>query len=295
MIRKGPRWFASRHIDGAYSNRWDKLVCRMVDDGVQVFEQGGEYLTLFAWMQKYGGCRTPVEARQKLLALGGAVFEVPDTIELVVESKFVPRVFMEQSYEKRLQVKDNFSLFMAATFGKEKAEFYLRKYLVGCYPFKIAGSAESSNMTQFWYVNSKGVCHDKLMLYGLDGHRDHEYGGGRRFKKGKGFSNRCLFGEHLLKDRKDGERIFVVEAEKTAVVCAAYFGKHIFLATGGKNNMPKSWVQPDWTILSDIDAWEEWNKRYPGQCSRWWKNYHGWECGAKADMGDLVLDYLIRK
>jgi hypothetical protein len=299
MVRRKTKWFASRHIDGSYSQRWDKLVCRLVDDGIQVLEQGGEAISLFAWMMKYGGCPSPEQAKMRLIALGSAVIDVPEHFEKKKPAKFVPRGFMERSYEFRLKNRDNFSNFMAATFGVSRAEFYLRKYFVGSatYPVKQPdGSSKTECLTQFWFINESGsVCHDKLMLYKTDGHRDHDYGGGRRFRVGSGFSNRCLFGEHLLKDRTEGEKVYVVESEKTALIAAAYFGKGIWLATGGLKNTKGLDIKPDYTILPDIDGYEEWNEKYPGQCSRWWEAYMGYEPGPKDDVGDLVLNYLMKK
>lgn len=46
----------------------------------------------------------------------------------------------------------------------------------------------------------------------------------------------CLFGEHLLALYPD-RPIALVEAEKTAVICAAALPQYIWLATGGKNQL----------------------------------------------------------
>ena len=47
----------------------------------------------------------------------------------------------------------------------------------------------------------------------------------------------CLFGLHLVTD--DVNDIFIVESEKTAIICSLFFKDSIFLATGGLNNVKK--------------------------------------------------------
>lgn len=288
MIRK--KWYAPRHIDGSFSTRKDKLVCRMVNDGVQVLEQGGEAMTLFKWMIQYGGCRDAMEAKLKLVGLSAAVIDMQDYIEKEVPLRYVPKEYLERSQDGRIQFPDNLTLFLRKSFGTLEAEYVLKKYKVGRAWYKMPQSGKYENITQFWNINKElQVLHDKKILYKDNGKRDHDYGGGRSFTKGKGYSARCLFGEHLLKNRKEGERVFVVESEKTAILADLYFGQGIWLAVGGKNYLRKADIESDWTVLADMDAWEEWNLKLPEQCPRWWELLNYTDCGKKDDIADYII------
>ena len=97
MTLQRKRWNAARYIDGSFSTRPDKLVCRLVEDGIQVLEQGGEAMTLFNWMIRYGGCRDRMEAKLRLVGLSAAVVEAPDFKEKRLPLRFVPKDYLERS------------------------------------------------------------------------------------------------------------------------------------------------------------------------------------------------------
>ena len=284
------KWYAPRYIDGSFSTRKDKLVCRMVNDGIQVLEQGGEAMTLFRWMIKYGGCRNAMEAKIKLVGLSAAVIDVQNYIEKEVPLRYVPKEYLERSQEGRIQFTDNFTLFLRKTFGMLEAEHVLKKYKVGRSWQKINATGRFENVTQFWYINKEfHILHDKKILYKDNGKRDRNYGGGRIFTKGKGYSGRCIFGEHLLKNRKEGERVFVVESEKAAIIGSLYFKKGVWVATGGKNNFIREGTEKDWTYLADIDAWEYWSELKRGNTPKWWESFPEWEHGETDDIGDYII------
>lgn len=70
----------------------------------------------------------------------------------------------------------------------------------------------------------------------------------------------CLFGEHLLKKYPD-KPVCLVEAEKTALICAALMPKCVWVAVGGKGQLgDKVEVLYGRTILAfpDSDAREKW-------------------------------------
>lgn len=78
----------------------------------------------------------------------------------------------------------------------------------------------------------------------------------------------CLFGEHLLKKYPD-KPVALVEAEKTAIICAAFMPEYVWLATGGKSQLNdrvkvlkgrKVVAYPDLDALND---WRERSLRYP--------------------------------
>lgn len=286
------KWIASRMIDGSYSTRPDKLVCRQVDDGIQVLEQGGESMTLFTWMQKYGGCKTRFEAKMRLIDMGAGYVEAPDYREKDVEIRFIDQRNIDKSTEVRMQSEDNLTCYLKSIFGSIDTETLLRQYRVGAGRRVVDGSYV--NMTQFWYINSDGrILHDKLMLYKTDGHRDKAVIPGRMFKKTKGYNGKCLFGEHLLSMYPD-EQVYVVESEKTALLASLFYGKGLWLACGGKNNLRACGVKPGWKVLPDVDAFSAWRREFGDACVEWWKPY-GVEVGEKWDIADLIVECLIKK
>lgn len=73
----------------------------------------------------------------------------------------------------------------------------------------------------------------------------------------------CLFGEHLLALYPD-KSVALVEAEKTAVTCAAALPECIWLATCGKSQLgSKLDVLKGRKVVAfpDIDAYEEWKSK----------------------------------
>lgn len=109
----------------------------------------------------------------------------------------------------------------------------------------------------FWQIDLLNEWHDgKIMYYREDGHRDHHHNPTwvftelKRFYLGKEHplfhemsSTHCLFGLHLL---REGIRatVCVVEAEKTAVVMSEKFPQHLWLATGGLNELTPNKLFP---------------------------------------------------
>lgn len=102
----------------------------------------------------------------------------------------------------------------------------------------------------FWQIDSNEQLHDgKVMYYRADCHRDKErhpsWVGAlltRRYgwaDAGSMTSRHCLFGLHLLRERRaDRERaIAVVESEKTAIIMSELLPDYIWLATGGMGNV----------------------------------------------------------
>lgn len=298
MTFYGNRWYAARKIDGSFSVRKDKLVCRLKQgtrpgEGmfIQILEQGGKVTTLFSWMIDYGGCKDKMEAKLRLLNMSAAVLTVPDFTEKYAAQRFVAPEYMERSYEKRITTGDNLTEFLWSIFGRYNTEIVLRDYKLGC-SYRICPSNNKYyNMTQFWYINrNQEIYHDKIILYNTDGHRNHDFGGGRAFIKAKGYGGRCFFGEHLLANRNEGEKVYVVESEKTALIAKLYFKKGIWLATGGKCNFRKEGTDKDWIYISDYDAYDYWKRlACQSSCPKWWESYPEYTPGEHDDIGDLIL------
>ena len=104
-----------------------------------------------------------------------------------------------------------------------------------------------SNRTLFWLIDAEGkVRSGKLMRYGNDGHRIksdnptwmHTQKEVHCDNKKSEFRS-CLFGEHLLK-RYPNASAYIVESEKTALICAITYGnldKRLWLACGGLQHL----------------------------------------------------------
>ena len=187
-----------------------------------------------------------------------------------------------------------------------RVETVLKDYHVGHY---ITGH------TVFWQLDENGNARTgKLMRYCLDGHRDKQGAGSvgwvhsRLGYDKKNFEVRqVLFGLHLMR-RYPRAEVHVVESEKTALICAIYFGhpeRHIWLATGGKENLTAARLQPLITahrkiaIHPDCDALETWSLRCQelGYTRAYINNSlmeHYWQPadGKKADLADILLRLL---
>ena len=90
----------------------------------------------------------------------------------------------------------------------------------------------------FWQIDEEQrVRSGKIMHYGADGHRKgnpswtHASLIYNRILPDDWTLSQCFFGEHLLKDSK--KTVCVVESEKSALVCSAFYPQFTWIATGG--------------------------------------------------------------
>ena len=77
----------------------------------------------------------------------------------------------------------------------------------------------------------------------------------------------CLFGEHLL-DQYPDQPVCLVEAEKTAVICAGFMPEYTWLATGGKTQLnDRLDVLRGRVVIAylDIDATDAWKEYFNGR------------------------------
>jgi len=73
----------------------------------------------------------------------------------------------------------------------------------------------------------------------------------------------CLFGEHLLK-QYPFKPVALVESEKTAVICSAFWQEYIWLATGGKSQLnDRLQVLRGRKVVAfpDVDGYLEWKEK----------------------------------
>lgn len=179
-------------------------------------------------------------------------------------------------------------------------------------------------MTVFWQVDERGAVRTgKMMRYKSDGHRDkeaprswiHTRLRNKRYRLSDGTEvcyfndqthemKQTLYGMHLTAAYPDA-RINIVESEKTAIICAAYFGylgKDLWLATGGMSQLSGEKLKPlmeqGRAILlhPDKDGVAQWAERCKrigydkmriadGMLNRYWRS----EDGAKADLADIIV------
>lgn len=89
----------------------------------------------------------------------------------------------------------------------------------------------------------------------------------------------CLFGEHLLPRHPDAT-VCLVEAEKTAVICAGFLPDYLWLATGGKTQLgDRLDILRGRRIIAfpDMDAYDTWTEKLL----------------LRKDLSVLVSDYLL--
>lgn len=282
LRRKGRYWYGKCRLNGTPHLRDDKIILsRDASGGITILEQGGDSMQLFLWLQRYGGCNSKKEAYDRLKEMTDGVMYVPPTPP---ESppKFIPSEVLEKALTDIGLIKDNLFLWLAGIYGKEAVIDAFRRYHIT--PTYLR---QGSIGTKFWHVNEAGRgCHDKIILYKPDGHRDRDYGGGRHFKTDDGYRNRCCFGEHLLSARRN-ERVIVCESEKSAVIGYLEYG-HIWLATGGANNLRQ--IRPYYELMPDHDeAGDVWREKYPRQCLDWLKAYPMFNPTKGSDIADAIM------
>ncbi len=75
----------------------------------------------------------------------------------------------------------------------------------------------------------------------------------------------CLFGLHLVNKTKPGATVGIVESEKTAMICTAYFPEITWLATGGLQNLkPELFhglLRFRLVLFPDLGAFDKWTNK----------------------------------
>jgi hypothetical protein len=271
-------WEGQYYIGGEkHRSKRDKLKVKIwtYEEGseIVVYEQGGESMGLPKWLCTYGGCNTRQEAIARLRGESGFRFQYVRRETKVKEVKYVPQELVEEYGKVELERCPLFQ-WMCGLFGKERTTEVWRKYGV---------QSDRYGRAVFWYIDAEDrVCHDKVISYLTDGHRDKNSGCKRAFKVGDGYSGECLFGANLTVGK---DEVFVLESEKSCLLAAAEYPERVFVATGGKGNVRLA-KGARFKLLPDMDAVEEWQKK--GEVVRWWQGA-GCEVGEKWDLGDLIV------
>lgn len=292
LKRKGPRWVAQYYMDLTHHRRReDKLVFLKKSNSILVIENGGDTMSLVGWLQKYGRYGS---AREVYQALDGdrkvSILEV-DPKYFARESPSAKPSLQHVEYYNVLaymtpQEWENNSLYcyLETIFGRKDTRNAFLKYKVGC----------DGNTVVYWYINSKGkVCHDNRIVYKEDGHRDKERHAWRKFKTGDGYTERCLFGDHM---HNKGIKQYIVESEKSALILKMAFPMYNFYACGGKNQLGcvKEKDKGKYILLPDNepDSFSLWESK--GIVEDWRLCFCGITWGSTPNHGDDVADMVLR-
>lgn len=206
--------------------------------------------------------------------------------------------------------------------NKEKTTLY--NFLCGLFPsdevskvfsrYRVGGTKHFGTTpgyaSAFPFINSEGNCVDvHLQPYDEDGHRwkkteQHPFTQHWQLAKQKKSDRRapwCLFGEHLLRDNPTAP-IGIVESEKTALICALYFPRYIWLATASLSNLNARRCQAvrerDIYIFPDSDGVAKWRERATALHKEGFKIFFcseiisRWATNPKDDLGDIVLTHI---
>lgn len=150
-----------------------------------------------------------------------------------------PFFLTEKVFDKTQNNFDSNVLFkyLCFVFAKEKVIKAFKKYKVGtgdfgdCVFWQIdeIGRFRTAKRIQYFSNGKRNKCMNVNWLHSQNGfdYETHEL-------------KQCLFGQHLLKD-KNYEKIYIVESEKTAIICEICNNDKnaVFLATGGLQNFAK--------------------------------------------------------
>lgn len=269
-------WQGRYYIDGTpHSWRKDKLRVKLWRStaGVSIWlhEQGGRSMSLAQWLQEYGGAADWKEARAIIEGNSMPDRELLSVIRRQQKCVYVSREVYDDVFCSYSLSACPLFLYLSKIFGYREVEAVFKRYGV---------TTDAHGNAVFWYIDIDGnILHDKRIAYGSDGHRLKGMGSWRKYKSADGYTGRCLFGANTI--GADDSLVYVVESEKTALICAIALGG-TFVATGGKNMLRD--IDERCILLPDMDAIEDWVQR--GNVSEWWQGY---DVGEKEDIGDLIL------
>jgi len=123
--------------------------------------------------------------------------------------------------------------WLISLWGEERTMQSVCKYFIG---------TAKNKGTVYWLIDQfKRIRTCKTIFYNPDGHRNHAVDATARYTTHDGYKQ-CLFGEHLLFDSPENALVFIVESEKSALICDKYikcFGDRpvVWLSSGGSNGL----------------------------------------------------------
>jgi len=169
-------------------------------------------------------------------------------------------------------IESDFTAFLTGLIGRKNTAKIVKEYHIG---------VTKSKDVIFYQLDTEGRCRTgKIMKYDRKtGHRvkDEKVGGKitwvhavlrqsadplLRLPDGWELTQ-CLFGEHLLR-QFPFKPVALVESEKTAVICSAFWPEYIWLATGGKSQLnDRLQVLRGRKVVAfpDVDGYLEWKEK----------------------------------
>lgn len=169
-------------------------------------------------------------------------------------------------------IDSDFTAFLTGLIGRKNTAKIVKEYHIG---------VTKNRDVIFYQLDTEGRCRTgKIMKYDRKtGHRvkDEKVGGkitwvhailrlsqdpSLRLPDGWALTQ-CLFGEHLLK-QYPFKPVALVESEKTAVICSAFWQEYIWLATGGKSQLnDRLQVLRGRKVVAfpDVDGYLEWKEK----------------------------------
>lgn len=267
LTRHGNKWQGGYYLNGdRHPYRRDKLKVVEWKNGIWLFEEGGEGMSLETWLQQYGGARDYWDAI-KIIEGESVGFKYDRSVRQKQKSGlYVDPNALLGAKQYDLSYSPLFR-HMCQLFPESRVRAVWDAYNV---------TANSKGATIFWYLNQDGkICHDKVCWYQEDGHRNKNMSMGRQFRIGDGFTENPMFGSHFKKKPKG-----ILESEKSALYASCYYGG-VWLATGGVGNLRDPGDIP---LYADRDAEEAWGRI--GDCVDWYSDWP--ECGDHSDLGDKI-------
>lgn len=225
----------------------------------------------------------------------------------VYQANFIPpppQVFIDKNIVQKCMTwydQNPFTKSIIEKFG-EAARDVLESYFIGT--TKALG-------TLFWTINNNGVTHSgKVITYigkdedKLAPYRDKEIFPYYPFKKEDGYYP-CFFGQHLVKKNSN---LWIVESEKTAILCAVKFPEQTWISGGGAGGTSTAKVK----ILKDsgfegiVNIMPDADNAGREASGRWVANFdtYGYKCivhdmgqefNDGRDWGDEILDEIKMK
>lgn len=273
-------WEGRYYINGErHPYKRDKLKVKFwkAPDGrthIILHEQGNNSMSIQSWLIAYGGAVDYKHALDIMRDCQPCALELGDIRTRSNEDvRYIDKSVYEQYRQYELE-RCNLFAFMCRLFGEERVRSVWEAYNV---------TTNERGDVVFWYVDAEGrICHDKIIAYKLDGHRNKQFGGFRKFKTDMGYRARCLFGSHLIIDDKE---LNIVESEKSCLVLKCAFPDKTWLATGGLNQLRE--CEPNMLLYPDIDGISKWESLKDARIVPWWEN--ATELGDKDDYADLII------
>lgn len=176
---------------------------------------------------------------------------------------FIPVEVFKASLNPTAFETNHFVQFLINLFGVEVASQLVSRYF-------IATSKHWNGATVFWQIDTRGkVRTGKIMLYSpTTGKRVKNlelpvYWVHKALKQPEFELRQCLFGEHLLFDKR--KQVAIVESEKTAVIASVYLPQFIWVAVGSLTNLNAEKCRilkgRTVTLFPDLNGFDKWSSK----------------------------------